>query len=60
MSTFLYLSVVKAAFEPFQCEDRVTAPPQETLDMIEAIVMLNRTLGGLGLEVTYPVRVRDR
>ena len=45
MSTILYLSVVRAAFEPFQCQDRVTAPAQESLKMIEAIVMLNRTLG---------------
>ena len=43
MSTILYLSVVKAAFEPFQCIDRVTGPIEESLNMIETIIMNNRT-----------------
>ena len=31
--------------------DKVTAPAQESLKMIEAIVMLNRTLGNLGVRL---------
>ena len=45
MSTILYLSVVKAAFEPFQCVAKVVAPIEEIHKLVDAIVLLNRTKG---------------
>ena len=39
LSTLVYLSVIKAAFEPFQCEGVVTAPGQESVALIDAFVL---------------------
>ena len=39
LSTLVYLSVIKAAFEPFQCEGVVLAPGQESAALIDAFVL---------------------